>query len=151
LISQVFKETGKGRANLPIWLAIAMEESLQAKLDLTTIDAQKIRFSPDRDHGYNRAVHAAAAEPYGLSRVLNLGSSDFRNANQELQRAQAYTLYTYCLVGEGGKYRAGMQAYVAEVLEGGGSSTDFLKCLDLSNQREQREFEEAWFAWVKAL
>ena len=150
LLAEAFWEQGDGRANLPTWMLIGMEESMQAILGLGETASAVIRFNPDQDHGHNRAVHAAAKKPYGVSRVLNFNDGDFRNADNELQRAQAYTLFAYCMHGESKQYREGIMRYFQLALEGRGSISDFQNCLEFKNKRALKEFEEAWHTWVRS-
>ena len=93
LIAEAIWEQGDGRAHLPIWMAIGMEESMQSILGLGSAASDKIDFNPDRDHAHNFTVHATAKDPYELYRVLNFDDGDFRRADNELQRAQAYSLF----------------------------------------------------------
>ncbi len=149
LIGEAGWEQGEGRSNLPTWLVIGMEESLQAILGLGDSNAGKIDFNPEREHTYNRSVHSAAKEPYGVSRVLNFGSGDFRKADNELQRAQAYTLFAYCRKANQAAHLPGLMQYFGLAMEGRSSISDFRNSLGLKSKRDLQEFEEAWHAWVR--
>ena len=70
---------------------------MQSILGLGSAASDKIDFNPDRDHAHNFTVHATAKDPYELYRVLNFDDGDFRRADNELQRAQAYSLFAYCM------------------------------------------------------
>lgn len=149
ILAEAAWEQGDGRAAVPMWITIGMEEALQAYLGLGDVAAAKIDFNPEREHTHNRAVHATAEDPYSVSRVLNFAAGDFRRADNELQRAQAYTLFSYCMNGENRTYRKGLEQYFGLALEGRGSISDFRNSLALKSKRDLEEFEEAWHAWVK--
>ncbi len=149
LVNESVWQKGKGRSALPLWLAIGMQETMQAHLGLMSVEDQIIDFNTERDHPHNRSLHMGAKKTYSFTRVINFGDGDFRSADVGLQRAQAYTLFAFCMYGKDGKNLEGLNCYMGRVLDGRGSSTDFLGCMDITKQKQERAFEGAWMTWVK--
>ncbi len=91
-------------------------------------------------------LHARAEKPDKLSRVLSLDQGSFLRSSFGMSYAQSYTLVHFCLHGDDGAYRAGFHAYLREALNGKASPTRFKKALGI----RERDFDQAWLAYVKA-
>ena len=94
-------------------------------------------------------LHAEAAEPFSLKRVMAMGRADFlTGSNQALARAQAYTLVHFLIFGEDEKYLSGFGAYLRDAYGGQGSETHLRKALDL---KDTKELEQAWHAYAREM
>jgi len=104
-----------------------------------TLNAEQLR----RD-AFQR--QASARKPLSLSRVLNLGDSDFNaSTNRELKYAQVYTLVHFCLHGEDERYRDMFLSFMRSAYLGQGSATDFKRTFGL---KKNRDFEGEWRGYV---
>jgi hypothetical protein len=146
ILTEAIREEAEPTANFPMWMKIGMEEYTLAVLGFDQNEGDVIRFNPDNRHVLNHQTHRAADKPFGLTRVLNFGDGDFKSEDNNLQRAQCYTLFAYCLHGEGGKYRDALGEFYRSVKAGKASSTDFKEAFEIRRARAEDEFEAAWTA-----
>ncbi len=144
ILTEAIREEAEPTANFPMWLKIGMEEYIQAILGFDENDGDVIKFNPDNRHILNHQTHKAAKKPFGLARVLNFGEGDFKDEDNDLQRAQCYTLFDYCLNGEDGALDAPLRQYFSGVKLGKASSTDFKSAFGIRRSKAEDKFAKAW-------
>ena len=90
--------------------------------------------------------HAAASDPYDVSRLLTFGQDDFASSsNEQLKYAQSYTFVHFLLHGEGQRHRPALMQFLRDCWVGKSSSGTFMKAVDL----RERELQQAWDAYVR--
>lgn len=129
---------------IPAWA----NEGIAEYVASTTRGSQTGRLTLDVERMRRDAFQrqASARKPLSLSRVLNLGGSDFNaSTNRDLKYAQVYTLVHFCLHGEDGRYREMFMSFMRSAYLGQGSTTDFKRAFGL---KKNRGFEEEWRGYV---
>jgi len=133
----------QGRGRVPGWLDEGLAETLAA--GAVGLPGRMSVDGGARDDAYF-AIHRASGDPYPLSRILTMDTSDFHGStNLELKYAQCYTFVHFCLHAEKERYRGGFFRFIKSAYDGRASGSQFERAMDVPRD----ELERAWGEYVQ--